>query len=190
VDNLHVLSPLGGYEKSWDGMSVTEVTDQEIVAIASAMGDEKAFASQFHKHFGKTLPKPGKVINVKGGHCMWTAPDQYWLFLNGENINADRDIAAKFGESAYTTLQTDGWAQINLSGPRTLHMLERFVPLDIAGFKVGDATRTRAHHLPIVIARIGEDEYRLISPRSSAGSFIHALEATAQNISTLSNSPN
>lgn len=186
MDNLHTLAPLGGYEKSWDDLSACEVSDQEIVSLACAMGQEKTFAGHFKKHFGKPLPKPGKVINIKGGHCMWTAPDQYWLFLNGENTDADREVAERFDETAYVTLQTDGWAQVNLSGPRALDMLERFAPLDIASFKIGDATRTRVHHLAMVIARINKDEYRLISPRSSAGSFIHAIEETAQNISALS----
>ncbi len=176
MDNrLEPTSILKGHALESDRVMISEITGSEIISVAIAEQSEKEFRAIFKKEFGKLPPKPGKFVKIKGGIALWTTPDQIMLILESQDIRSDEKIAAIFSGYAYTTLQTDGWLQLTVTGPDLQNMWERFVPIDFSKFKPGDAIRTQAHHMALIVVRLDEDIYRFISPRSTSQSFIRAL---------------
>lgn len=181
MSKLAAKPPISGQATTFEGCHITESVGGELVSLAFAQGEEKSASALFKKHLGKTLPAPNQSVKVKGGIAIWSAPDQILLLLDTENINADKDIAARFESKAYTTLQTDGWACIQVSGNRVHDVFERFTALDLRRKPVGFAARTSAHHVSVIVVKFGETDYRLLTPRSSARSFMEALLHTAEN---------
>lgn len=179
---LQAQSPLGDLRKKYEGLSLKEVSSHELVALSQAEGEEKAFKAAFKKQFGKTPPAPLELKTINNGHAFWSGQGQYMLLIEGENVDADRDVAAGFEGVGYATLQTDGWAHLTLSGPRVLDVFERFIPLDMRSFKVGQATRTHAHHMAVMVLRVAEDDYRLLTPRTSCPSFVESLEHVIEHV--------
>jgi sarcosine oxidase subunit gamma len=62
--------------------------------------------------------------------------------------------------------------------------LERICPIDLhpQAFAVGAVARTLMDHLNVIILREGGDTFLLMSARSSARSFWHAVETSIRNI--------
>ena len=187
MSKLSPNPPLDGISKHWPELTIEEHYAGELISLAIARNEETAFNAAFKKTFGKAPPKPSELIAVKGGYVMWASPDQYLILLAGENINADKDIAEKMGACAYATLQSDGWASINLKGggakSKSLYdVLERFIPLNLRQAPEGFAARTSAHHVAVIVMKYNETEIQLLTPRSSARSFLDALIHTAENV--------
>jgi len=181
VSKLTPTLPLGGFAREWAGFALKEYYMGELVSLACVLGEEKEFAINFKKTFGKTLPNPNEMVEIKGGFAMWSGQGQYMLLLSGENIQADTDIAAKLKSTAYVTLQSDGWASLDVKGTRVLDVLERFIPLDLRRAPVNFAARTSAHHIAVMVLKFSETEMQLLTPRSSAQSFLEGLLHTAEN---------
>ena len=182
VSKLTPTLPLDGFNKAWTGFIIKEHYVGELVSLACILDQETNFAKAFKKAFGKALPKPNQMIKCKGGFAMWSGQGQYLLMLNGENIHADIDIADKLGGAAYATLQSDGWASFDVNGDKVFDVLERFIPLDIRRAAKHYATRTSAHHIAVIILKYSETKIQLLTPRSSAQSFLESLVHTAENV--------
>jgi len=131
VSKLSPKSPLDGFSQKWDGLTLEEKHIGEAVSFAAALDQEKAFDTGFEKTFGTSLPLPLQAKQIEGGWAAWLGVNQYMLLLNGENSRADEELAAQFGDCAYATLQTDGWALLDFTGDRAIDALERFIPLDL-----------------------------------------------------------
>lgn len=179
MGNLTPNMPLGGFIKDWPDFSIVESYKGELVSLAVKNGDNKAFAAAFKKAYGKEPPAPNAMTEIKSGLVMWAGQGQYMLLLSGDNIHADTDAAAKLGGTAYATLQTDGWASLVLNGPRAFDVLERFIPLDLRRAPQNYVARTMAHHLAVIVLKFSETDIQLLTPRSSAQSFLDGLTHTA-----------
>ena len=174
--------PLSGFERKCPSFEVTENYIGECVSLAMAIGQEEAFYAAFRKAFGIDPPPPSQAVQIKDGWALWSGASQYMLLLDGENIRADLGVAAKFEGCAYATLQTDGWASTNITGERVHDVLERFIPLDLRRAPINFSARTSAHHIAVIVMKFGEDKYNLMTPRSSARSFLEGLVHTCENI--------
>lgn len=182
MSKLTPTLPLEGFSKGWPSLTIKEYYLGELVSLACVLGEEKNFNTRFKNIFAKAPPNPNQIIEIDGGYAMWLGQGQYMLILSGENIHTDTDIGTKFKDAAYTTLQTDGWACLELIGPKSYDVLERFIPLDIRRAPKNFAARTNAHHLAVMILKFSETEFLLLTPRSSAHSFLDGLVHTASNI--------
>lgn len=182
MSNLTAIFPLDGFKQVVDGLLIEEITGLEIVSIAIAQGEDDAANKAFKKAFRATLPKPGEWTEAKTGKVLWTGQSQYFMIQNTVNENAGVETSEAIGSGVYTTLQTDGWATLNISGDRVYDVLERFIPLDLKSPKPGFGTRTQAHHMAVIVMKTGVDAFTLMTPRSSCQSFLHALTAVAENL--------
>ena len=182
MSKLTPTLPLNGFAKDWPDFSVKEHYVGELVSLACILGQEVVFAAAFKKTFGKDLPKSNEWVKINGGFAMWSGQGQYMLLLSGENIQADIDIAEKLSGTAYVTLQSDGWASLDLIGPKIFDVLERFIPLDIRRASVNFAARTSAHHIAVIVLKFSETDVHFLTPRSSAQSFLDGLVHTADNL--------
>ena len=182
MSKLTPTLPLERISKEWPDLTVKEYYMGELVSLACVLGEEKKFNTQFKNIFAKAPPEPNLMIEIEGGYAMWSGQGQYMLIMTGENIYADTDMKAKFKDAAYTTLQTDGWACLEVIGPKSLDVLERFIPLDIRRADKHFAARTSAHHLAVIVLKFSETEFLLLTPRSSAHSFLGGLVNIANNV--------
>ncbi|WP_026941298.1 sarcosine oxidase subunit gamma [Hellea balneolensis] len=187
MPKLSPTLPLESFSKHWPGLTIEEHYIGELISLAIAREEESAFKTAFKKTFGKAPPEPSQLMAVKGGYAIWSSLEQYLILLEGENINADKDIAKKMGPSAYTTLQSDGWASIDIKAKTSkstalYDVLERFIPLNLRQAPEGFTSRTSAHHIAVIVIKYSETEIQLLTPRSSAGSFLESLIHTAENV--------
>jgi len=182
VSKLIPVKPLNGFKKTWPGFAMKEYYMGELVSLACVLGEEEKFAADFKKVFGKPPPKPNEMVEIKDGFAMWSGQGQYMLLLSGENIQADTYIASKFKDTAYATLQSDGWASLDVKGERVFDVLERFIPLDLRRAPANFAARISAHHIAVTVLKFSDTEIQLLTPRSSAQSFLDGLVHTAGNV--------
>ena len=182
MSKLTPTLPLGGFIKEWPDLSFKEHFMGELISLACVLGNETEFKAKFISTFAKAPPEPNQIIEIEGGYAMWSGQDQYMIILTGENIDADLDLSKKFRGAAYTTLQTDGWASLELIGTKSFDVLERFIPLDIRRAPKHFAARTSAHHIAVMVLKFSETKFLLLTPRSSAHSFLDGLVHVAKNV--------
>lgn len=182
MSKLTPTLPLNGFAKEWPDFAVKEHYAGELISLACALGQEAAFAAAFKKTYGSAPPEPNIMVKIEGGFAMWSGQGQYMLLLNGENIQADIDAAAGLNGTAYATLQSDGWASLDIRGAQVFNVLERFISLDLRRAPAGFAARTSAHHIAVIVLKFSETEIQLLTPRSSAQSFLDGLVHTAENV--------
>ncbi len=175
-------TPFGGLEKNFKGVALKEIFGIEIVSMAVAKGQSSEFSKRFKKQLGGNLPEPGNWMTTKSGKILWTGQSQYFLFCDGVDEGLDETLKAPFLDIAYLTLQTDGWAALQISGPKTLDVLERFIPLDLRAWEVGQGTRTSAHHISVIVLKTGDETYQLLAPTSSSKTFLEALDHIIENV--------
>ena len=182
---LDASSPLKGYARDFDGVSLSEVTGQALVAIATPLGDDKAVNAALKAAYGVEAPASGQSVpGKKDTRLISTAPDQCMALFPHAGADGEAVVDKALKGAAYVTEQTDAWVILKIEGPRVRAALARFCPLDLHPdvFAVDQAARTVTEHMSAVILRTGADEYLLLSASSSAGSFLHGVETSIQNI--------
>ncbi|MEO0750663.1 MAG: sarcosine oxidase subunit gamma family protein [Pseudomonadota bacterium] len=178
--------PLAGYEKRFGTISLTAPKDLAVVNMAIPLGGEAKALKAVKTGYGVALPEPGTSVDTKKGDARLVrlAPDQAFVIFTRAAPDAEEVVAGHVKKALYLTDQTDVWTGLEISGPGALAALERICPVDLhpAHFAVGDAARTVMEHLGVLILRTGEDSYLLLSASSSAGSFLHMLETSIENV--------
>jgi len=170
---LTAKSALDGFRLEAEGARLVEITGYALVSIAG-LSDE--LRSTLMEKRDLELPATGRATfnAVRQMTLMSVARDQWFLRLpeNAGALDGLDDVAA-------LTDQSDSWVQIELAGPAARDTLERLLPIDIhpAAFPEGTVARSVIEHLGVIVLRqpSEEDSFLLLSPRSSAKSFLHAL---------------
>ena len=185
---LRARPPLDGYNRTISAVALAEVSGLALVSAAVPQGGDEAFAAALAGGFGASRPATGDSAtgNKFGARVLGMQPDQ--MFILFEPPDPDRpaeSVAAALGGAAYVTDQTDNWAMLSIAGTGVCAALERICPLDLAdeAFPEGRVARTVMEHLAVIILRDGADSFLLMSPRSSARSFLHAVELSVVNVS-------
>ncbi|WP_206456300.1 sarcosine oxidase subunit gamma [Aurantimonas marina] len=177
---------LGGYRKDFGGVTLSERADVAIVSIATPLGGETTLAQAVTQGFGAALPSVGGTTLSSDGRTRFLgmAPGQVFALFEHDGPDARALVDGKLGGAAYTTDQTDVWVALRIDGQRTRAALERICRLDLhpGAFPEGRVARTVMEHLGVIILREGPDAFLLLSARSSAGSFLHAVETSIQNV--------
>jgi len=175
--------PLMGYDQSFEGVSLIAPADLSVVSVALPLGGEAVAQKAIKTAYGSALPDVGKSLLSKDVRLVRMSLDQGFLIFTRATPDAEPYVAKKLKGAAYTTDQTDVWTGLILSGPKARTVLERICPIDLhdQAFAIHDAARTTMEHLGVLIIRIGEDEFLLMSASSSAHSFLHAIETSIHN---------
>lgn len=179
-------SPLEGLHLEIGAVTISEVTDRAIVSIAVPADGRNKLVKAVTASYKAKLPEVGQSTPAKVANAVFLGlqQDQFFLLFDHADENPIEQVTAKLGESGYLTDQSDGWVIIRLSGPDTRKALARICPIDLRpdNFRMGHVARTVMEHLGVIILREDDDAFLLMSARSSAGSFLHALETSAQNV--------
>ena len=116
----------------------------------------------------------------------YTGDDNETLDKAAADVATHEDIVARlrpvFGDAASITEQTDAWICLDLSAPDLVPLFERLCAVDLAAVPEGHATRTVIEHLGCYLIVHGRRAVRLLGPRSSAASLVHALQVAAASL--------
>lgn len=185
--SLVATAPLGGFHLDLGGTEIAAITDRALVSAAVPLGGESAFAAALTSAYGVTRPETGQSAVTKDGgtRIMGMQPDQVFiLFDYSEDTSPAATVSDALGDGAYMADQSDSWAMLRLSGANARLALERICMLDLtdAAFPDGRVARTVMEHLAVIVQRDGAESFLLMSPRSSAPAFLHAVETSARNL--------
>ena len=179
---------LGSFDQEINGISIAEITDVEILALAIKNGVEnkKKAASIFKKQLGCSLPQPGQASKTKEPviKVLRMSSDQLFIIYKIKESKKVENILSKMDGKFYITEQSNAWAGLSVSGPNVISCLERVCPIDISENSRGVYcfARTVMEHLGVIIIRCKENEFELFSSSSSAKSFLNVIKTSARNI--------
>ena len=183
---LTARSPLGGVALDFDGVTIVEVTGLAIISIATPHGGEDALAKAAKSAYATGLPAVGHSTLSKTGNARFLglAKDHAFLLFDDPDGNPLDAVAKEIAETAWLTDQSDSWAMLRVSGSKCRVALERICPIDLhpSAFPQGRVARTLMEHLGVIIMHEEPDTYLLLSARSYASSFLHAVETSVRNV--------
>jgi len=183
---LKAKTALDGYSAEINDVSIREIESLDIISLAVPTGGEKQISTALKNQFGLAMPKSGKFSSASRGDAqlLWMSQDQFFLLRPETTSNPAHAVAELLNNRAYVTDQSDSYAILEVSGNRALEALERICPVNLHEdeFKIGSIARTMMEHLGVVIMKTETNKWTLMSSRSSAHSFLHAIEASAKNI--------
>ena len=191
---LSSKSPLDEFVLEADGARLDEIKGFALISIAAPHLGERELKSALKNTLGIDLPKPGfssRSETTPDITLMSVGRDQWFVrFLETEKSSVDWVVDA-VGNYAAITDQSDSWAQIELSGISARMSLECVLPVDTdpSIFPEGAVSRTVLEHLGVIVTRQPNDAdgdycFLLMSPRSSAKSFLHALIGHRRSITS------
>ena len=171
-----------------DGLTLDAIEPPAIVSLAIPNGGEEALTAALQGTFSIDLPDVGRTAASTRDAATFArlARDQLFaLFTPPADDRPTAAIACALGDTAYLTDQSDSWATLRIAGKNCRAALERICPLDLhpAAFPPGTVARTVMEHLGVIIVCEAADTYLLLSARSSADDFLHAVETSARNVS-------
>ncbi|SPH18167.1 hypothetical protein DEA8626_01699 [Defluviimonas aquaemixtae] len=177
---LTATPALAGTDLRFGENRIRSRDDLALVSVAVPLGAEDAVKDAFARAWSIDLPGSRDSTGSDEMRALRTTPDQMMVVFPHATPDAEPVVQAALGGAAYTTDQTDVWAVLELSGPGVRAALERLCPLDlsVAAFSEGAFARTVMEHMGALILRIGADRFLLMSARSSAGSFLHAVKTS------------
>ena len=177
---------LGGVERDFGEVTISESTSHAIVSIAIPRGGEKELSEAIDLSFKTKLPPVGAstTSTVKNVRILGMQQDQFFLLFKYSGLNAVNELSKEIRATAYLTDQSDSWVIIAISGLHAYTALQRTCPVDLhpLNFPNGAVARTVMDHLGTIIVREGLHKFLLMSPSSSAKSFLNCVETSIRNI--------
>lgn len=183
---LTATTPLAGLDKELGGVHLREATGKALVSIAIPQGGQSELEQALDKAWQVAIPAVGhSVLTADGSNrLMAMQADQLFLLADYEGDQAVAMVAEQLGDSGYYTDQSDSWAMLQVSGTASRKALERICPIDLHAdvFAEGAVARTAMEHMGVIIVRNGKDSFLLLTMRSLAGSLLHAVEVSVNNV--------
>jgi sarcosine oxidase subunit gamma len=178
---------LGGIHREFNGVTLDEITDHGLLSIAAFRGQEKTLAKVLASEYKIKIPAVGHstVDDSSGARFLGLQTDQCMvLFFDEANALFGKRLRDKLATAAWLTDQSDSWVMLRINGPLASAALERICLIDLHPdvFGEGQVTRTVMEHMATIILRESVNSWLLMSPRSSAHSFLHALETSVHNV--------
>lgn len=184
---LTAATPLEGLSRTFDEIEIAEQVQQALVSLAIPNGGKALLSARVQQVYGVSLPETGKSSHAQtdNARLFGMARDQIFLLFDDPGGDPVAHVAGRLGETAYLVDQSDSWVLLSISGKDARTALERICPLDLHpdNFPVGSVARTVMEHHAGIVARTESSQYLLLSPRSSASSFAHAVLVSAENVS-------
>lgn len=189
MDDFKLISqpPLAQVDIDVNGLRLTSCSDISVVSAALPLGEEEVAAAALKSAYKVELPdNRHSVVSPAGIRVVRTAIDQILIIFPEYRHSTERHVDKAMQGTVYTTDQSDVWTALKLEGFQAATVLERICPLDLhtGDFPVDAAARTAMEHLGVMIIRTAENAFMLISASSSAGSFLHMIETSMQNVSS------
>jgi len=183
ADTSLVAAPaLGGFNHEFSNCTLAERSDIALISVAVPRDGDTALSTKLDTTWALTMPTPSTTTQANGMRAIPLTADQFLLAFHPDTNRTEVSVQDDLAEVGYTTVQTDAWVILELSGEGATSALERICPLDLApdAFPTGSAARTVMEHLGAMIVRVDDTRFWLMSARSSAMSFLHAVETSCR----------
>ena len=170
----------------------------QLVSMAVPIGGTSALDDRLQSLWNVNFPQAGKCIRANDASIagfkttialMGLQADQCLISIDSDLLadhQAFAHLKTALAETAYITDQSDSLAVLDLQGSLAQPALERICMLDLSLFDSSTVARTVMEHLSVVIEIPSSQHARLYSPRSSAKSFLHAIQTSLSNVSSQS----
>ena len=177
---LEPLAAGNAAHHNFEGLSIREITSNTILSCAGNANEISNITSALSNSLQLSWPNIGQCSTASNALCLGLQPDQCFVIIEEGHPNA-KEAYSKLNDVAAVTDQSDGWITIELSGNRTRDVLERIcaIDLDANHFTNHSVARTSMEHLNVILVRCDED-FLMLSPRTSAESFLHAVVQSAE----------
>jgi len=188
---LQARPALENFEFVAGELRLAERCDLALLSIAISDEDLLAVTEDLEKRVGMRLPNIGysTTTDQPGRRLMGLQPG-LWLLLHehpgGDPVQALHEQSGKpLNPLARITDQSDAWVFLELHGANSIAALERLCPLDLhpEHFQVDQLARTVFELMGVILIRQQIDSWLLLSARSTASSFAHALSTAVDSIS-------
>ena len=180
MTDLTPLTPLGGTSARIDKigtLTITEITDRALASVMQRKGGD--VASGFAALGFDAAPGTMTMREAKGSMAWWMGPDQWMVDAPLAQAGAWAKLVKEaMGEAASVTDQTEGFCRFDISGAKSIDLLQRLCGLDVETMDPGSAQRTQLHHMACVVMRT-EAGWTVLGAHSAAGSLHHALTEVA-----------
>ena len=177
---------LDSFDHDYGDVHLQELPSLAIVSMAIPQGDDDNCDAAINAAWHCASPDNGRHCVSKDGNTRIarTQPDQFFVMFDHSSDDARQTVKTATGGAFWTTEQTDVWCALRISGPASREVLARICPLDLHPDVFGSdhMGRTIMEHLGAIILNTGENEFTLLSARSSAQSFLHAIETSIKNV--------
>ena len=91
---LRPLSPLGGIESRYRDLDLAEVCDQDIVSIATPLGEQQSLVEAVMSAYHIELPSVGRWHKspVDNACFLGTAPNQYFIMSDHSKLSSENKV--------------------------------------------------------------------------------------------------
>ena len=184
MDSIKQITPLGGnlpVSFNFEGFNILEVINCSLVVLCSRKDCETKLNKLFKKKFNIGLPSISKSSFSDNLTFRWIRPNT-WLIeeLYSEIDKLEKKIKNNVGNCGSVVNQSDAWCLYDLTGLHCIKVLERLCNVDVERMAKGDISATSLEHLScFIICKTEQVKYRIMGPRSAAGSLYHAIFTTA-----------
>jgi sarcosine oxidase subunit gamma len=171
------------------GVAVSVRDELALATILVRNGKSAALASCLREKLNVELPlgapraAAGDITLICMGPSTWIA-----AYENAHGISAMTLIEATRGLAAVVD-QSDGYAVLQLSGPKVRSLLSNLAPIDVhaRAFQVGDVAATAIAHMGATLWRLensddGSPVFQIAVPRSVAASFLEAVSYSVKSL--------
>ncbi len=177
---LTAYPPLAALSIERRGASLVEVDGYALCSLAVPLGGRQALGQCLQTALGLALPAIGNSCLSSDGmyRLLGLQQDQFFLTAEAESGTVTPFVATLVEDKAYVTDQSDSWAKLRLNGPIAREVLMRLCMIDLhpIAFTTGAVVRTVMEHMSVILLKESDESFILFTPRSSAGSFVHAVE--------------
>lgn len=157
-----------------------------LASVAARGGRGDAVAARLAQIVGGA---PGVAGRARAApyETLWIGPDQWFVMADeGGEEKLAHTLAEALGGAASVTEQNDGWVCFELEGPGLDAALERLVNRDLAALGPGAVARAAIEHVACHVCVDAPDaRCRVLGPRSTALSLLHALETALASVAAL-----
>jgi methylglutamate dehydrogenase subunit D len=189
VPALEGIAAAGRYGRSDGdpGVIVSEVIAAGLASMVARWERSAALADAVGSAFGMDLPAAGRWAQAdrrcQGLSLVWSGPGR-WLAckIPAPAEGMEDYLRAGCGSLAAIVDQSHAGMLLNATGRCIRDALAKGLPIDLdpRAFGIGHAAVTAVAHVGVHLWQINElPTYRLLVPRSYAGSFWHWLSASA-----------
>lgn len=191
---LTAESPFSGNLFKQGDMRLEVVTGFSLVSLSVPVSDADELSQAVKSAYQISLPDVGKsTLSIDlNTRIMGMQSEHYWLLFDEEILPKAKTkhspavhyVSQKLNGQGYLSDQSDSWIMLQLSGRLSRDVLARTCPLDLhlRSFPGNTVARTTMEHLAVIIICQADNDYLLLSPRSSADTFVHLMQTSLRYV--------
>jgi methylglutamate dehydrogenase subunit D len=168
------------------GVVVRDCDGLGLATVLVRKGKSEALALRVRERFGIELPQGPRRTNAGGIAFAAIGPGAWLATSQGGGGAFAKSLEESLGDLASISDQSDGYAVLNLSGPKLRQALCKLVSIDLhpRAFQAGDVAATVSAHIGATLWRLedgadGSAVFEIAVFRSLAESFWGALSESA-----------